>query len=68
MTDTQFLSGIKDTIVTGKYSDAVDSLRQYQIEHYSERLEQVKKQGNDVAAVAFLRNELYNLKKQPCES
>jgi len=67
MSDTQLLNGIKDTIVSGSQSDAVNLLRQYQIDHYTERLEQARIQGND-GAVSFLRTELFNLKKQPCES
>lgn len=63
MTTHQLLHGIKDTIITGAYADAAELLRQYQIEHYTERLTEEQRKGN-IHAIMFLRNELFNLKNK----
>ena len=64
MTEIQFLNAIKSTIIDGSLTDTINVFRQWQIDHYTERLKKELENGN-TCAVSFLRSELFNLKKQP---
>lgn len=41
---------------------SADQLKQFQLRHYEQRYQEEKAKGN-TAAAAWLRNELFNLKK-----
>lgn len=58
--EARTITAIRDAITMGTYREATAALLEFQIAHYSARLEEETR----VEVKSFIRNELFNLKKR----